>query len=204
MNKIGKPESATKLPGTWYVWVSVQLCSDTQNMVHCGQDHQLGLKCGTTTNQDTWSNLQFVWWVGESSNSGLQPSMEGMQNTVISELHPTFPYDSKLSLKKSPKSAWACEPRTLDSGTNAATWDPGVLESSIAARPGTLIRWTTPLEKSRASKNWISLVANRHAIASSELNRIEGLKDRTLTIENTISKRNPNLKHAYTPFCQKI
>lgn len=60
--------------------------------------------------------------------------------------------------------------KTLDSGTNAATWDPGKLESSAAATPGTLNRMVTPLEKSPVSKNCTSLVANRHAVASSELN----------------------------------
>lgn len=38
------------------------------------------------------------------------------------------------------KSAWACGAQTLDSGTNAATWDPGALESSNAATPATLSR----------------------------------------------------------------
>jgi len=66
----------------------------------------------------------------------------------------------------------------LDSGTNAATWEPGKLESSVAATPGTLNRMTTPLEKSPVSKNWTSLVANRHAVASSELNWIAGLNNR--------------------------
>lgn len=67
---------------------------------------------------------------------------------------------------------------TLDSGTKAAMWVPGVLESSIATTPGTLSRWITPLEKSLVSKNCISLVAIRQATVSSELNRIAGLEDK--------------------------
>lgn len=69
--------------------------------------------------------------------------------------------------------------KTLDSGTNTATWDAGALESSTAATPGTLVRETIPLEKSPASKNWISLVARRHATSSLELNLIEGLSNKT-------------------------
>lgn len=70
------------------------------------------------------------------------------------------------------------ETPTLDSGTNAATWDPGALESSTEATPGILSRCEIPLEKSAASKNCISFVASRHATASSELNRIDGLRHR--------------------------
>lgn len=80
--------------------------------------------------------------------------------------------------KKSQQSSDQLKERviTLDSGTYAATWEPGALESSSAATPGTLNRFIKPLEKSPASKNCISLVASRHATASSELNLIEGLQ----------------------------
>lgn len=67
--------------------------------------------------------------------------------------------------------------QTLDSGTKAATWDPGALESSNAATPAILSRYTIPLEKSLLSKNCISFVASRHATASSPLNRMVGLKN---------------------------
>lgn len=73
----------------------------------------------------------------------------------------------------------SCVIKTFDSGTYTATYEPGVFESSNAAIPGTLSRWTIPLEKSRGSKNCTSFVAIRHATASSELNRIDGLKNRT-------------------------
>jgi len=65
--------------------------------------------------------------------------------------------------------------RTFDSGTNTATWEAGVLESSNAAIPGTLIRDVIPFEKSFGSKNWTSFVANRHAEDSSGQKRIDGL-----------------------------
>lgn len=41
-----------------------------------------------------------------------------------------------------------CITQTLDSGTNAATCDPGALESSTAATPGILSRCTIPFMKS--------------------------------------------------------
>lgn len=64
---------------------------------------------------------------------------------------------------------------TFDSGTNTATWEAGVLESSNAATPGTLIRDVIPFEKSFWSKNWTSFVAKRHAEDSSGQKRIDGL-----------------------------
>ena len=64
---------------------------------------------------------------------------------------------------------------TLTSGTNTATWEAGVLESSNAATPGTLIRDVIPLEKSFGSKNWTSFVAKRQAEDSSGEKRIDGL-----------------------------
>jgi hypothetical protein len=69
---------------------------------------------------------------------------------------------------------WTLPGLPFDSGTNTATWEAGVLESSNAAIPGTLIRDVIPFEKSFGSKNWTSFVANRHAEDSSGQKRIDG------------------------------
>lgn len=79
---------------------------------------------------------------------------------------------------------------TFDSGTNAATYEPGRLESWAAATPGILRRDTNPLEKSAGSKNCNSFVTSRHATTSSELNRIDGLKS-----TYTLSLRGPGYRY---------
>ena len=125
-----------------------------------------------------------AFWIEKSLSKFLISC--GYQSLVIAKICNNNPtYIPTISLNKFQE--FLCCEQTLDSGTNAATRDPGALESSTPAIPGILIRCVIPLEKSAASKICTSFVARRHATASSALNLIEGLNMHTLNKRNHIN-----------------